>query len=163
MKKIKSIVYAALTVIFMTATLVSCNTDKCKDVVCKNGGTCLEGTCDCATGYYGSFCDSTYSTKLTGSYTCNETCPGVVAGANWSSIVSISSTTATNVVVTNFGNSGVSATLSVADGTVTVNPFTVGSFNVTGSGTYSGNVISITYTLANTSGSTTCSMTMTKL
>ena len=163
MKKIKSIVYAALTVIFLTATLVSCNTDKCKDVVCKNGGTCLEGTCDCVAGYYGSFCDSAYSTKLVGAYTCNETCPGVTVGANWSSAVSVSSTTATNVVVTNFGNSGVSATLSVLDGTVTVNPFTVGAFNVTGSGTYSGNVISISYTQTSSSVSRTCSMTMTKL
>lgn len=40
----------------MTFGLSSC-TDECKDVVCDNGGTCVEGVCDCPENYYGDNCD----------------------------------------------------------------------------------------------------------
>lgn len=32
--------------------------DKCKDVECKNGGTCKEGTCTCPTGFSGANCET---------------------------------------------------------------------------------------------------------
>ena len=75
MKNLKSILMASfLTVgIFSTALFTSCNQDKCKDTVCKNGGTCNEtdGSCNCPVGYEGSNCDTESRTKLIGSFLLN--------------------------------------------------------------------------------------------
>jgi hypothetical protein len=35
----------------------SCKEDKCETVSCQNGGTCVEGTCNCPTGYSGANCE----------------------------------------------------------------------------------------------------------
>lgn len=32
--------------------------DKCKDIVCSNGGTCSEGVCLCPQGYSGNYCEN---------------------------------------------------------------------------------------------------------
>src|SRR5205809_189486 len=36
----------------------SCKKDKCKDQYCLNGGACLDGTCQCPTGYSGAHCET---------------------------------------------------------------------------------------------------------
>ncbi|UTW64499.1 hypothetical protein KFE98_10285 [bacterium SCSIO 12741] len=35
----------------------SCNTDPCLDKMCSNGGVCVEGTCQCETGFSGENCE----------------------------------------------------------------------------------------------------------
>jgi len=37
--------------------LSSCNEYSCENTLCKNGGVCVDGTCDCPEGYTGSYCD----------------------------------------------------------------------------------------------------------
>ena len=76
MKKIKSLLYIALVASVFSVALISCTPDPCKDVVCQNGGTCLEGTCDCAAGYFGTFCEG----ALAGNYDVTET--GSASGAS---------------------------------------------------------------------------------
>lgn len=52
-----STIIAAL--VLLASAYTSCTkdkTDKCKTVVCLNGGTCKDGSCSCPTGYNGSTC-----------------------------------------------------------------------------------------------------------
>lgn len=52
MKKLKIISYI-LTILL---SISSCRKDPCESKVCKNGGTCDNGTCNCPSGYTGSDC-----------------------------------------------------------------------------------------------------------
>jgi hypothetical protein len=50
---------AFATIGIFSATLYSaCTKDPCKDVSCKNGGTCKAGSCICPSGYTGSRCET---------------------------------------------------------------------------------------------------------
>ncbi len=44
--------------IFATVTYSACKQDKCKDITCKNGGSCSDGKCICHDGYSGSLCET---------------------------------------------------------------------------------------------------------
>jgi len=71
-----------------------CN-DKCKKVECLNNGICVEGTCDCATGFEGTDCAALSRDKFIGTYQVLDTCVAgntsfpahVVAGSTASSLV----------------------------------------------------------------------------
>ena len=43
--------------ILLIAAALFTSCDKCKDVTCNNDGVCVDGTCDCATGFSGVACD----------------------------------------------------------------------------------------------------------
>ena len=45
-----------LLLIYLSFSLLACK-DPCKDIVCNNGGDCLNGTCYCPTGYSGTHCE----------------------------------------------------------------------------------------------------------
>jgi hypothetical protein len=45
-----------------------CRKDPCADVTCANGGTCLEGTCDCPEGFSGETCEAFASSEFLGTY-----------------------------------------------------------------------------------------------
>ncbi len=57
-------------IILMTFLVVvsSCSDDPCDDVICNNGGDCIEGNCDCPTGYEGTTCDVESRTKYLGGW-----------------------------------------------------------------------------------------------
>lgn len=50
------------TVLVFSATLYSSCTksieDECDNVTCKNGGTCVNGTCKCPADYTGTYCET---------------------------------------------------------------------------------------------------------
>jgi hypothetical protein len=60
MKQTKSIVITAIFTLLALGTVVytSCRKDRCKTLVCQNGGTCRDGFCLCPTGYTGSYCQT---------------------------------------------------------------------------------------------------------
>lgn len=66
MKNLKTILLAGFltAAAFATTLITSCNQDKCKDVVCANGGTCTDGSCKCASGYEGTLCDTKSNLKF---------------------------------------------------------------------------------------------------
>jgi len=171
MKLIRQIALTTMLTIgaFSVVTYTSCNKDKCKDVVCNNGGTCntTDGTCSCKTGYEGADCGTLTRAKFVGSWTGTDYC------TNPSDTVGINLTvgTATNDVqatVTNAGGFGSTVTIT---GTVTATniiTFT-GQSVATGvslSGTITlntSNTMTFAYTVVDNTGTQTCSGNYTKL
>ena len=49
-----------ITICFsITLILTSCSkSDPCEGIVCKNGGTCIEGKCQCPDGFEGTLCET---------------------------------------------------------------------------------------------------------
>jgi hypothetical protein len=66
---LKTIVISALAVFaaFSAVTYSACtaDSDKCKTVVCANGGACSQGVCICLAGYQGTLCEATLRTSYT--------------------------------------------------------------------------------------------------
>lgn len=60
MKNFKYILLASLFALcaFSITTYTSCNSDKCKNVDCRNGGSCADGKCTCPTGFKGDMCEA---------------------------------------------------------------------------------------------------------
>ena len=48
---------------FSLILLASCHKDECSDVVCQNDGVCVDGKCECATGYTGNHCEKQITPK----------------------------------------------------------------------------------------------------
>ncbi len=64
MKKILAIIL--LYIVGVGLLYTSCIKDRCKDVVCRNGGVCVDAVCACATGYEGANCDKKWNEKFLG-------------------------------------------------------------------------------------------------
>jgi hypothetical protein len=104
--------YLILTLLIATTFMGCKKDDPCEDVTCLNGGECVDGTCDCPTGYSGPTCadyDACINVTCQNNGVCvNGTCvcPTGYTGANCSSEATPSSMRITKIVVTNFFNSG---------------------------------------------------------
>ena len=48
--------------------LAACQEDPCEGVECQNGGTCIEGSCECAQGYSGPNCETANFAQYLGTY-----------------------------------------------------------------------------------------------
>lgn len=161
MKLIRNIALSAFLTIgaFSTMLYTSCNPDACKDVVCNNGGTCLNGTCQCPSGYEGTSCQTVSADAIKGTYTATETCqPPLGSSSSWTSVVTISANDPTRVVISNFGESNTNVTGHVNKNAITLDATTIGTHEVTGTGTINGNVITISYQMGTLRS---CNMTMT--
>jgi hypothetical protein len=165
MKSIRNIALSAFLTLgaFGAVTYTSCNKDECKDVVCQNGGTCVDGRCQCTAGYEGSNCETASASRLPGSYVASETCqPPVSGGQTWSSTVTQSSNDKTRIVIQNFGNSNTSVTAFINSNAITIDPVSISGKNVTGTGTVNGNILTINYELNGGATNYKCTMTMTR-
>jgi hypothetical protein len=88
----------------------SCKKDPCKDVVCNNGGTCVDGTCSCTTGYEGTNCETAWNTKFVASYSGTDVCTS--GTYTWNGSITKSSTSGSIFYITNMGGFGSSAQFS---------------------------------------------------
>ena len=66
----KTILISALATFsaFISVAYLSCNRDKCKTIVCANGGVCNGGACICPSGYEGSNCETVSRFKFLGNW-----------------------------------------------------------------------------------------------
>ncbi len=170
MKSIRNIALTALLTIgaFSAITYTSCNPDKCKDVVCQNGGTCSEGVCSCPVGYEGTLCETKSNAKFVGVWAVSETC-GSAAQTPYQVTITADASDATKILVNNLGNYG-----CTVGGTITWNS-TVNGTSLTiadnkcgtqmnATGTYANGKITITYTATYGTPTTTdnCTATLSK-
>ena len=146
----------------------ACDKDNCKDVEC-GSGTCFEGVCDCDLGFETDtegVCTIESRAKFLGNYNSTETC-NTGSGA-YSNVISPVAADASQVNISNFGDSGLNVTATVNGDEITVPSTTLdfgggNSFQVTGDGRISGSVITMEYE-ARQNGSIvfTCTATMTR-
>ena len=167
MKKI-SMIGASFLVMIAVATVMffnACESDPCKDVTCLNGGVCVSGTCDCASGYEGTDCSTISRDKFTDTWTVNEDCS---SSAPASYIVSITNGSGiTDVLISNMWDAFVNSVHATVDG----NTISIASqepdndgFIVSGQGTISGTTITWSYTIDDTlygTGTDVCTSTWT--
>ncbi|MDX1906693.1 MAG: calcium-binding EGF-like domain-containing protein [Bacteroidia bacterium] len=126
--------------------------DPCSKVDCQNGGSCVDGTCQCVTGYEGTECETKSRTRFVGSFTVSETCLGAPGVTFNNPIIIDTSATAVNlIIIRNLYNTGWSveatvkgAAVSFKDAVVSGTPAGV-SLTATGSGTMAGTALTLKY------------------
>ena len=161
----------------LTLTLTSC--DECKDVTCENGGTCSEGTCECADDFYGDACEvecvnGTYADgtcgcdagyegeactvlsreDMIGSYTGSDACSASGASSDYTSTVAASSSSEDGVLLTGLWAGFFINTIT---GTVDGDVITIANqepdsdgYTIEGTGTYADGGIAWDFTVTDT-------------
>lgn len=161
MKKIKTLVIALLTVGSMMA-FNSCS-DKCKDVTCQNGGSCNkdDGSCECATGYEGTNCETAIRTKFIGTYRGSEQC---TVGSDNYDIEVVAGSGILNIKINNTYNQNFTSIATVSGSSFTVESQTVAAgVTLSGNGSVSGDNITFTYTISDGGVSNSCTFTGTRI
>lgn len=150
------------------STLTSCEDDPCKDVVCDANSDCFDGDCICRVGYEKNAQDSCVleRAKFIGSYQVSDDCSQ--SGTATYTVSAVAGGSDDMVSISNFWNVFANPVIaSVSGSTITIanqDPDNDG-FTVEGSGTYSNGVITMTYTITDTSNNDTdnCNSTWTKI
>jgi len=135
---------------FTMVTYTACNKDECKDVVCNNGGTCANGSCNCATGYEGTNCETETRAKFVKTWTASDKdITNDDALPTYTSSI-VNGTTVTEVKISSFSDDYFTADVRA---TVSGNTITIPSqqpdndlYYVEGSGTYNSSDKKITWT-----------------
>jgi hypothetical protein len=146
---INSLILFSLSIVLGTVT--SCNRKGCTDTIAENYSSKSkkdDGTCVYATE------------KFVGTYNVTRNCGG--ATETFSMTVSKSSSNKTQIIISNFGNSGDNMTAAVSESGITFNQQLSG-ISVSGSGSISGNNLTINYTASNGTQSGSCSMSCIKI
>jgi len=101
LKKLLIPTTAAIT-LFFSLFAVSCNTDKCKTVVCAYNGVCNGGSCICQSGYEGSNCETITRNKYLGNWEVFE--KGSTSTAAQYALSIVAADKITDVAIINFNN-----------------------------------------------------------
>ena len=101
---LKTILISALLsfTAFLSVAYLSCNRDKCKTIVCANGGVCNGGSCTCVLGYEGTNCETKSRDKFIGIWNVSE--KSSTTNAAQYQVTIDSGVGATDVVIRNFYN-----------------------------------------------------------
>ncbi len=136
MKSIKFL--SVLALIFTMALFQSCEDDPCEGVTCLNDGICLDGTCDCSTGYSGVDCGTHCSEDIIGTWNVTN----VTGICDYTSYVFSkgSTDTAIDVIAVAIDGTNVpgTGTLSFDCATMT---YSLPSVSITGSIIFNGNML----------------------
>ncbi|MBI1266481.1 MAG: hypothetical protein GC193_03515 [Cryomorphaceae bacterium] len=152
-----------LSLSFGALALTGCK-DECDEVLCQNGGTCNDGICACATGYEGAECATETRSKFLGSYSVSESCSS--GNYTFNLTITTSSTGVRNVIINNFYDFGISVSATISGNSLTIPNQTVSSggaaYTISGSGQITGNILTLTYTIAAGAESDSCTSICTK-
>ena len=155
------------TVIVTTQSCQKDDPDPCETVVCNNGGTCNEGTCECLTGYEGLDCSEEVRDKFEGSWTYTDSC---LPGNNTNSTIGESLDDILKVTISNILGSdlGGAAIADIDGNTIIINSQTVvdsdgDSWTVSStSGALSDSSFTLNITFTFGSANQTCDFTFTR-
>ena len=167
MKKFKmTLATAALAMLAVGSMLSmnSCKKDPCKDETCNDKGTPTANgdVCDCAcnTGYEGDKCETEMRTKFVGTYAYNESC---TSGTDTYTVsVATSSSSITEVSINNLYNQGIIVKGTVSGTALTIASQPFGSATISGTGSISGNTLSLSYSVSLGGATDACSGSGTK-
>jgi len=142
MKYIKLL--SVLALFFTVVLFQSCEDDACEGVTCLNDGICLDGTCDCSTGYSGADCGTHCSEDIIGTW---DITSGMSANCNLVSYTLAAGATDRKILITITDDGGIMAsgtgTLSFDCSTMTYELPNLFTGNMTFTGNTLTDVISI--------------------
>lgn len=162
----KNLVKSFAAMLAVGAFVSACNTDPCKDVDCGTQGTCTEGLCVCNSGYEKDStgkCNIEWAAKFAATYSVQDTCHGTSAGsfAYTSTVAKVSATAITLGNLSGYNNPIDATVTSSFD--ITVSDTDPAGRVFAGTGSISGSVLTVDYTVTYTDGTKdTCMATMTK-
>lgn len=144
-----------------TGSICETQTDPCAGVTCQNGGVCVNGDCDCPPGYTGDDCsgESNDVTPFLGTYDADQTC----TTSNTTYIIVITEGTDTaEVVMSNFAGLSILISGFITGNDMSIPSQTDSGLTITGSGSLSGSILTITYTITDGTNSDSCTVTATR-
>lgn len=140
-------------------SLSGCKKDPCKDVTCQNGGTCVDGKCNCSLPWEGTKCEVDARDKFAASWSGTSNCGGTVEQVSFG--ISKSATEAIAILIDNQirGRLTSSTTFDVPTQQITQDGVTV---TVSGNGVLNGNVLTLTLTVSIGGQGGTCTYTVSR-
>lgn len=155
MKNIKVSILGAFA--FAMVLFAGCD-DPCKDVSCLNGGTCLEGTCECPTGYEGTDCGTEANAKFTGTLNMLSSACDTVDNTSYSIKLTPSATDPVEFTIGGIYDNSLGNTIEAEVSTTNSNEFTIAEqsfeddilgagFTIQGSGSINGTEVTIRYSI----------------
>ena len=164
--KIRNVFATAGLAFVLLMAFAGCNPDACKDVVCENAGTCLDGDCICQPGYEGVNCETESRTKFLGNYTVDESCDG--NPDQFACKIETSANAVTDVIFDNFFNldnlgvgTDVTGSVNGTDITIPQQDHSTLTFAGSGSINESTNEVNMTYTASEAGTTLNCTATFT--
>ena len=148
MKRVHWIFATSFVVVLFFGSMFffSCQKNLCKGVACQNGGTCADGTCSCPPGYEGKYCENLKANIFAGVYPGTQSCSMVCSPTYTLTITS--SATMGEVILSNMMGLGTSVTGYTAGNLLTIPAQPMSGFTITGSGTLTGNTITLNYSIS---------------
>ena len=153
-----SFLIAFLSIIAVILLFTFGCSDPCKETVCENGGTCIDGTCNCPAGYQGDSCNHETRSFYYGTYNVHDVCT-VTGVSDYTVNISEVPDQLTKVYIANFANSFANNVIASVNGnqiTIAVQSPDNDGRLVSGSGTLSQNTIHMSYSISGSTGTNTC-------
>ena len=114
--------------------------DKCKKILCYNGGICIDGSCACQPGFEGDDCSMATRDKFLGTYNVTDNC-SITGNAKYTVNIYAVDSNVMQVFIANFNNdfaNSVSATINGANIEIPPQFPDADGRSVTGNGVFTG-------------------------
>ena len=153
----KSALLMLLTIMF----LGSCKDEPCDNILCQNDGICIDGLCDCPSGFEGEFCEEFSRQKILGDFDVTSNCMGDTSVTEtWG--IAASSAAFNEVLIGNFHKPALYVVATITDpNIIEIEEQLLNGSEISGSGTIEGEgQLSIQYTVirVNPVDTTNCSV-----